>query len=359
MIIKKNKEHQKKKAIIGSTILMVLIFIIGLVVYNLMRVPYFSIIISSYNYGMFLTQAIDSILKSSYQNFEIIVVNDGSTDNTSELLQKYKNNHKIKIIEHENQGLSLSRNKAMRIAKGNYLWFVDADDWISKKALRRLYKKTQQFPTTDIVSFYSQPVNEQGVFGETTFYNELPKTIIPKQNETFTVDALNSIEIINYPVTSGKQIYKREFIEKNNILFPPKVIFEDDIFFLKSIFNKANITIIPEVLYYKRNHPNSITANRSKHFSSYLRICQLIFAEIYPIIEDKHKAEDVLDRYVMYIPTEWRYLNEEAKYRFYPELMDFHKYIRDNSSHEYWKTRNIRLAKFFKSYDVKKYEKKK
>ena len=323
-----------------------------------MRVPHFSVIISSYNYGTFLTQAIDSILNSSYQNFEIIVVNDGSTDNTSELLQKYKKNRKIKIIEHENQGLSISRNKAMRIAQGDYLWFVDADDWISKKALRKLYKKTKKFPDADIISFYSQPVSEEGIFGETTFYNELPKTLLPRKNETFTVDSLNSVEIVNYPVTSGKQIYKREFIERNNILFTPKIIFEDDLFFLKSIFKKANITIIPEVLYYKRNHPNSITANRGKYFSSYIKICQLIYEEIFPLIEDKHKAEDVLDRYVMYLPTEWKYLSDDEKYHFYPELINFQMYMKHNANKEYWATRNIRLSKFFRSYDVKKYKKK-
>ena len=122
--------------------------------FHFTKKPYFSIIVCSYNYGHYLSQTIDSVLNSTFKSYELIVVNDGSTDKTSEVLKKYKDHPQITIIEHENMGLSLSRNKAMKLAKGKYFWFVDADDWIDQKALERLYKKTKKYPV-DMVSFYT------------------------------------------------------------------------------------------------------------------------------------------------------------------------------------------------------------
>ena len=99
-----------------------------------------SVIVPVYNGEEFLSQCLDSILAQTLQDIEILCVNDGSTDNSLKILKGYaKKDKRIQIINQKNQGLSASRNNAMKIAKGEYLSFVDADDYINKQFLEELY----------------------------------------------------------------------------------------------------------------------------------------------------------------------------------------------------------------------------
>ena len=93
-----------------------------------------SIIIPVYNTEQTLEKCVDSVLQSSLNNFEIILVNDGSTDNSANICESYKNNYpeQVLVIHQKNQGLSAARNAGLGIAKGQYITFVDSDDYISK-----------------------------------------------------------------------------------------------------------------------------------------------------------------------------------------------------------------------------------
>ena len=110
----------------------------------------FSLIIPAYNIENYIVKCITSILNQNYYNYEIIVVNDGSTDDTVKILENIKNN-KIKIINKKNGGLSSARNEGLRHVTGDYIWFVDGDDYIEKNALEILYNtlKDEMF---DIIS---------------------------------------------------------------------------------------------------------------------------------------------------------------------------------------------------------------
>ena len=120
--------------------------------------PKVSVIIPTYNYGQYIEKAIDSVLAQSYQDFEIIVVDDGSTDNTGTIIEtKYKD--KVKYIFQENKGAAAARNRAAKEAKGKYLSFLDADDTFLVDNLQkklRSWKQTQQQAwsiLTDIISW--------------------------------------------------------------------------------------------------------------------------------------------------------------------------------------------------------------
>ena len=98
----------------------------------------FSIIVPVYNVEKFLRESLDSIVAQTFKDFEVICVNDGSTDNSLDILEEYaKNDSRIKIISQENQGQGIARNKAIDIAQGRYLLFVDPDDWIETNALEQ------------------------------------------------------------------------------------------------------------------------------------------------------------------------------------------------------------------------------
>ena len=344
-----------KNKIIGICLILICCFF-GY--YQFISKPYFSIIVSSYNYGHYLPQTIESILNSTYQNFELIIVNDGSTDKTSLYLKKYKNHPKMTIIEQENQGLSISRNNAMKIARGKFFWFVDADDWIDKKALETLYHKTRN-TQLDLVSFFTGRVNEKGVFTGVGGYDRFPTILQENPKKTFNVYNLGVNELFSYPVTSGKQIYRRAFVEKHGIKFPPKTLFEDDVFFFHSIFSEANISTVPKVLYYKRAHGKAITSDKAKHFDSYLRICQEIVKRTSKNKNQIEKAYSLSDYYVKGIPARWGTLSNERKYKFYPELEKMKQYVEENAPKDpYWNRTKEWFDAFFESENVRPYKEK-
>lgn len=346
----------KKKIV---CIIAALLFVISACVggYYFFKRPYFSVIVCSYNYGHFLPQTIDSVLKSSYQNFELIVVNDGSTDKTSEVLNKYRNHPKITIIEHENQGLSLSRNKAMKLAKGKYFWFVDADDWIDRKALEKLYEKTKG-KDIDLVSFYTCAVSANGNFLGMGGYDMLPRKLENNPDRIYTIDNLTTGDIKSYPVTSGKQIYKREFVQKNQIEFPARTLFEDDVFFLNNIFAGAKISALQSTLYYKRSHGTAITADKPKHFDSYMRICRFIWERTHKYPQHEEKATDISNWYIGGIIGRWNTLNEERKYKFYPDLLLWKEFMDSQPDNEDWKKKKEWFNAFLTHPDVQKYSSK-
>ena len=107
--------------------------------------PYFSIIIAMYNVERYIKICINSILNQTFQDFEVIVVDDCSTDNSYKICTElYGNNKKIRLLRHEkNQGPSAARNLGMENARGEYIWFIDSDDAIIPNALEKLHQVTQ------------------------------------------------------------------------------------------------------------------------------------------------------------------------------------------------------------------------
>lgn len=100
------------------------------------NLPLISVVITTYNYGTFLSRAIQSVINQTYGNVEIIVVDDGSTDNTSSVVNGFSH---IKYLYQENRGLSAARNKGLEQSGGDYIVFLDADDWLEKDALEQNY----------------------------------------------------------------------------------------------------------------------------------------------------------------------------------------------------------------------------
>ncbi len=97
--------------------------------------PLVTVYITNYNYGSFIKEAIESVLNQSFQDFEIIIIDDGSTDNSKSIIESYSGHQKIKIIFQQNKGLNITNNIALRVAQGKYIMRLDADDYLDKNAL--------------------------------------------------------------------------------------------------------------------------------------------------------------------------------------------------------------------------------
>ena len=103
--------------------------------------PLITVYITNHNYGKYIDQAINSILEQSFQNFEIIIIDDGSTDNSKSIIQQYENKSNIKVIYQNNKGLTISNNIAIKLAQGEFIIRLDADDYFTKDALKLMVRE--------------------------------------------------------------------------------------------------------------------------------------------------------------------------------------------------------------------------
>ncbi len=227
--------------------------------------PRISVIIPVYNVEKYLNECLDSVIEQTFSDIEIICVNDGSTDNSLDILNRYSiNDNRIKIISQENAGLAPARNAGMKIATGNYIFFLDSDDYFyNKNVLEILYNKAIKTNSDLILSkakaFYkgsNSRFKNKIKFLNNKFFNFKPvehKQILP----------ISFIELIeNYPCTSWGILYKRSFLKDNDIWFYNKrVIHEDNGFSIKVYSNFPTFTAITDYGVMYRIHNNSIMSS--------------------------------------------------------------------------------------------------
>lgn len=215
----------------------------------------FSIIIPVYNVEKYLTKCLDSVLEQSYKgDYEVICVNDGSTDSSLAIGEEYAEKHdKIKIINQSNGGLSKARNAGLRAAQGEYVWFVDSDDWIENKALEILHKKIDN---EDVICF-----NGKRYFEDNTKETPDEGIDIPHISgwDYYSRYALQARKF--HFVCVVLRAYKREFLLSNNLLFEPDIYHEDNLFTPIALYHAAKVKSIPDYLYQYRIRTGSITQN--------------------------------------------------------------------------------------------------
>lgn len=228
-----------------------------------------SIIIPAYNIEKFIGQCLESLIKQTYKNIEIIVVNDGSKDNTLQVINEYASNDtRIKVINQENQGLSESRNNAMKLVSSEYIMFVDGDDWLNINACEDCIKEMLK-EKADLVWFayireYEKKSIPKGAFNETKIIFEgkdvkekLQRRIYgPFEKELANPEKLDALS----PVW-GK-LYKTDAI-KNHTFRSFKEIGAtcEDVFFVPEVLEniKKVVYINKNYYHYRKFNPNSVT----------------------------------------------------------------------------------------------------
>lgn len=228
-----------------------------------MSTPFFSIIIPVYNVEQYLEDCIRSIINQDYKNYEIICINDASTDNSLEVLQKLKEKYlfaDICIVENDkNEGLSYTRNRGLELAKGEYVWFVDSDDMIAENSLSILYD-TVSGEELDIV-YFDMEVRDEAKWAKERKYN--PQKYEYKNlysgEELFVAFYRNG----DFKVESCRQLYSREFLLKNELRFYEKIFHEDNLFFAISLLSAKKVKNLTRDLYIYRRRDGSIMSRLS------------------------------------------------------------------------------------------------
>ena len=195
-----------------------------------------SIIVPVYGVEKYIDKCLDSLVKQSLKEIEIIVVNDGTKDNSQKIIDKYVKKYpdKIKSYIKENGGQGSARNYGLKKAMGEYIGYVDSDDFVEKDMYKKLYNKANE-NDYDIVVCGNYNVSEDY------------KT---KNIDTFTNDYNTDLENVFFgKMAVWNKIYKRDILIKNKLEFKEKVWYEDLAFTLKTVMNSNTFAFIDEPLY--------------------------------------------------------------------------------------------------------------
>lgn len=220
-----------------------------------------SVIVPCYNAERFLHKCLDSLIGQTLKEIEIICVNDCAKDNTAVILEEYaKKDSRIKIVTHEkNQGLSAARNSGIAIATGEYIGFVDSDDFVELTMMEKLYGKAIKKNADLVIGnvyLYFEDTGKTQIFRDERFFMYLAGQVFKFEDQPSLVSCIGAWD----------RIYKRELITDNNLRFPVGMIYEDQPFSIQAMAYANRITVVSDPLYYyRKNSGSSITDNEIKN----------------------------------------------------------------------------------------------
>lgn len=232
-----------------------------------------SLIIPVYNVENYIQKCINSCLNQNIplSDYEIIIVNDGSKDNSLQIAEELANCHSnIKIISQQNQGLSASRNNGLKIAKGDYVWFIDSDDWIEPNILKSLLSYTYK-NQLDVLCFNLQLVYENGI---------IEPYIINYKNEKQIFTDNSFVTHVKMPPASVLALYKRSFLKDNNLFFMEGILHEDNEFTPKVYTLAKRISFLNIVAYnYLQRSGSIMKSDQSKRRAvDFLKIADSLYS---------------------------------------------------------------------------------
>lgn len=242
-----------------------------------------SIIIDVYNGEKHIEKCMQSVINQTYKNIEIIIVNDGSTDNTSQLCRSFKD-ERIKIIEQENKGLSCARNVGIENATGEYIFFIDHDDFIEVDTIEYLYNLCKEYNVM-ISTCKMMNIYDYNFKSKKTFFRTKKENIISK--EKMLKKILLSINMSN---PAWNKLIKKELF--NDIRFDERLIDDATAITYKIILKVDKIAYVNDIKYYYLIHSEGMSKKRNPYLimDEYKAIIQRYYdiKKIYPnLIENK------------------------------------------------------------------------
>lgn len=224
---------------------------------------YFSIIIPVYNVEKYIDQCLESVVTQEFDSFEVILVNDGSTDSSGARCDAYAEKYvNVRVIHQENKGLSGARNAGLDVAVGEWILFVDSDDWIEVGMLRKLYMQMRE-EVVDLYSYNAYKVGEQGKLIQKLIYvpeNETVHFIREKDMFEYVTNRLMQYEI-GWEVWS--RAFRRNLIEEKKIRFREcsEVFAEDYLFTFQYMLCARRVKHLCSVFYFYRQRKGSLIHN--------------------------------------------------------------------------------------------------
>lgn len=301
--------------------------------------PFFSVVVPVYNVKDYLSRCMDSILNQDFTSYEVLIVDDGSTDGSSSLCDYYSSNDKVHVIHKKNGGLASARNEGMDYISGKYVLFIDSDDWIEHSTLTVLYQaiqKNQNQKEIDLIKY--------NYFRHDKIVKLCKSCAKPGYYEKSNMDELLSLALCDtgkYSLSACMHAYRVDLIEKNKIRFVSEreVGSEDYLFNIQFMFCARNAIVVDEALYHYDCRDGSITqryrANLPKKYT-------LLFNELLKFI-DKIGLYDLYSGRVTYFYV-WSLLYGTCLMNEY-QVTDDHSLLEGRKNvKEYFKYKEFKFA---------------
>lgn len=288
-----------------------------------------SIIVPIYNAEKYLKKCLDSLVNQTKKELEFVLVNDGSTDNSENIIKEYKDK-RIKYFKNKNQGIGKTRNFGIEKSTGKFLMFLDSDDYLDETACEKLYNKALK-EKLDMVVFDFYRVEE----------NELKPVIINDFNNSSLKENNNLLLDIN--LGPCNKLYKRELITKNNIKFIENLKYEDTTFVVETINNAKLIGKHNEILHYYVIHKQSETTVRDERVFDIIKI----IAKIREYFKNNLELKETVNKLTIRILTNYTIQQRNQKdlnvgIKFIDEAFSYmEKEIPDYKNNKYYENRGL------------------
>lgn len=284
----------------------------------MLNLPKVSVIVPVYNVEDYLNECIDSLINQTLDDIEIICVDDGSTDSSAEILRGYED-ERIKIITHENGGLSVARNTGLEHVSGEYIYFIDSDDILCENALEIMYNTSQE-KSLDMLIFklinFDDDTKEK--FSSPYYDMEFLK-------ESVGDDVFSHSDVAEYvfdiAVTIQSKFFRKDLI--GDLRFIEGYIFEDNPFFIETFFKAKRVYFLDEYLYLKRLRLESITSTHNDKFFDIIPISDILIdiSKKYGVYESY--KESLFKKILRNIYLRFSLVRDEYKDEFFIKLKEF------------------------------------
>ena len=240
-----------------------------------MEKPVVSVIIPVYNGETYLKECLDSVIRQSFSHWEMICINDGSTDGSLRILEDFaRMDDRIRVLSQDNQGQSAARNAGMRCALGAYILFLDCDDRLMPDALERLTERAAE-DQLDILYFDGETFFNDGLDTEEKFagYRQVYHAKITISGTLTGTEMFRTLyESGSYRVSVCMQLFRRTFLQETGMTFYPGILYEDNLFTMKTMTQAKRTGYCHQTFYMRRIRPNSIVTQSKdyRHLRSYV-----------------------------------------------------------------------------------------
>lgn len=259
--------------------------------------PLISVIMPVYNTEAYLDMAIQSILEQTQEDFELIIVNDGSTDGSPAIVSKWhKQDHRIQVVAQDNQGLSAARNTGLRHAVGTFVYFMDSDDYLRPDALSACVRYAQD-AALDLVFFDADILREQNQENQlSSAFPYIRKKTAPHQVMKGSEALAQLLDHQEFFSPVWMLFIRRSLILTENLKFEVGIIHEDELFTMMTFLLAQHVGYLPEPFFSRRIRANSIMTSSFKWYniSSYLKVAE----ELQRFIQVHPTNRAVVDRYL-------------------------------------------------------------
>lgn len=247
-----------------------------------------SVILPVYNSENYLRECLDSLINQTFEDIEILCINDGSSDGSLKILREYeKSDERISVVDQENIGVAETRNNALNMVNGRYVYFMDSDDYLDSNAFKKLYN--------NITSNDSEICILKAIFVKNGEKYKFPAFELDKEfsgvnfnNFTFNYKDIKS-HVLNDLFAPWLKLYSYEFLKSNeDFTFPQIKSYSDAPFHVKTFLNAQKISFVPEYLYFYRENDDSLVHSSSNTIN---------FFTLSDIIENYLKDNNYFDEF--------------------------------------------------------------